>query len=55
MSPGVKNTLIFGVVALVLFFVISTPTESADTVRSALDCLRQGAEALMTFVQNVFS
>ncbi|TWE22139.1 hypothetical protein [Prauserella muralis] len=55
MSPGLKKVLIFGVVALVLFFLITRPTESADAVQSALGWLRDGAEAIITFVQSLFS
>ncbi|WP_298177813.1 hypothetical protein [Saccharomonospora sp.] len=54
MSPGVKKILIFGVVALVLFLLISRPTESADAVRSALAWLQEGAEAIITFFQSLF-
>lgn len=55
MSPGVKKVLVFGVVALVLFLLISRPNESADAVQSALGWLRDGAEAILTFVQSLFS
>src|SRR5690606_9555503 len=55
MSPGLKKILIFGVVALVLFLLISRPTESADAVQTALSWLGDGAEALVTFVQSLFS
>jgi hypothetical protein len=54
MSPGVKKILIFGVVALALFLLISRPTESADAVRSALAWLQEGAEAIITFFQSLF-
>ncbi|WP_187346929.1 hypothetical protein [Saccharomonospora sp. CUA-673] len=55
MSPGLKKILIFGVVALVLFLLITRPTESADAVQTALSWLREGAEAIVTFVQSLFS
>ncbi|SFQ08106.1 hypothetical protein SAMN05421810_104415 [Amycolatopsis arida] len=55
MSPGVKKVLVIGVVALVLFLLISRPTESAEAVQTALGWLRDGAEALLTFVQNLFA
>jgi hypothetical protein len=55
MSPGLKKVLIFGVVALILFFLVTRPTESAEAVRSALGWLQQGAEAIVTFVQSLFA
>lgn len=55
MSPGLKKTIIFSVVAFVLFLLITNPTGSAEAVRTGLDCLRRGAEALVTFVQNLFA
>ncbi|WP_007024748.1 hypothetical protein [Saccharomonospora iraqiensis] len=55
MSPGLKKVLIFGAVALVLFLLVSRPTESAETVRSALSWLRDGAEAIITFFQSLFA
>ncbi|WP_165777450.1 hypothetical protein [Amycolatopsis antarctica] len=55
MSPKVKKVLIVGVIALVLFFLISQPNQSADAVQTALGWLRDGAEAIVTFVKDVFS
>ncbi|MBB3051280.1 hypothetical protein FHS23_002303 [Prauserella isguenensis] len=55
MSPGLKKFLIFGVVALVLFLLISKPTESAEAVQTALSWLGDGAQALVTFVERLFS
>jgi hypothetical protein len=55
MPPNIKKFLIVGVVALVLFFLISRPEESADAVRMALGWLRDGAEAIVTFVQSLFA
>ncbi|WP_216205953.1 hypothetical protein [Amycolatopsis aidingensis] len=55
MSPGIKKILIVGAVALVLFLLISQPNQSAEAVRTALGWLRDGAEAIVTFVENVFS
>ncbi len=55
MSPNIKKFLIFGVVALVLFFLISRPNESADAVQAALGWLRDGAEAIVTFFQSLFA
>lgn len=55
MSPALKKILVIGVVVLILFFLISRPTESADAVHTALGWLRQGAEAILTFVRSLFS
>lgn len=55
MSPNLKKFLIVGVVALVLFFLISKPHESADAVQSALGWLQDGADAIVTFVRSLFS
>jgi hypothetical protein len=41
-------------VALVLFFLISQPIESANFVTNILNWLRQAAEAIITFVQSLF-
>lgn len=50
-----KKIITVLVVALVLFFLISQPTQSADTVTGILDWLREAAEALITFVKSLFS
>ncbi|WP_179956722.1 hypothetical protein [Amycolatopsis anabasis] len=55
MSPNVKKILIVGVIALVLFFLISRPTQSADAVHNVLGWLRDGAEAIVTFVRSLFN
>ncbi|AIJ24971.1 hypothetical protein [Amycolatopsis methanolica] len=55
MSANTKKIVIVAVVALVLFFLITRPTESAEVVRGALGWLRDGAEAIVTFVRSLFS
>ncbi|MDT7726891.1 MAG: hypothetical protein QOI21_3467 [Actinomycetota bacterium] len=55
MSANVKKILIVGVVALVLFFLITQPTESAGAVHNVLGWLKKGAEAIVTFVRTLFS
>ena len=55
MSANAKKILIVAVVALVLFFLISKPTQSADVVHNVLGWLRDGAEAIVTFVRALFS
>jgi hypothetical protein len=41
--------------ALVLFFLITKPTQSADAVHNVLGWLRNGADAIVTFVRSLFS
>jgi len=55
MSPKVKKVLLIGVIALVLFFLITRPNQSADSVHTVLGWLKDGAEAIVTFVRDVFS
>lgn len=42
-------------VALVLFYVITQPAQAAEAVQGILGWLRDGAEAIITFVKNVFA
>ncbi|WP_165436291.1 hypothetical protein [Amycolatopsis suaedae] len=55
MPPALKKILIIGVVVLILFFLISRPEQSANAVHTALGWLRDGAEAIVTFVRSLFS
>jgi cell shape-determining protein MreC len=55
MAASTKKILIVAVVALVLFFLITKPTQSADVVHDILGWLRNGAEAIVTFVRSLFS
>ncbi|GAB3006861.1 hypothetical protein GCM10017788_29650 [Amycolatopsis acidiphila] len=55
MSANAKKIVIVAVVALVLFFLITRPTQSADVVHNVLGWLRDGAEAIVTFVRALFS
>lgn len=55
MSANAKKILIVAVVALVLFFLITRPTQSAAVVHQVLGWLRDGAEAIVTFVRALFS
>ena len=42
-------------IALVLFFVIAQPASAANLVGTIVDWLRSSAEAVITFVSNVFN
>ncbi|HET6504600.1 MAG TPA: hypothetical protein VFG87_27950 [Amycolatopsis sp.] len=55
MSANTKKVLIVVVVAFVLFFLITRPTQSADVVHNILGWLRNGAEAIVTFVRSLFA
>jgi hypothetical protein len=55
MSPNVKKILTVGVVALVLFFLITRPVQSAAAVHNVLGWLGIGAAAIMTFVRSLFA
>jgi len=50
-----KKVLMLVGVALVLFYVITQPGPAADLFQSILGWLREGAEAIITFVQNIFA
>lgn len=55
MSGNTKKIVIVAVVALALFFLVTRPNESADVVHNALGWLRNGAEAIVTFMRSLFS
>jgi hypothetical protein len=55
MSPNVKKILIVGVVAFVLFFLITRPVQSAAAVHNVLGWLGIGTEAIVTFVRSLFA
>lgn len=42
-------------VALILFVVITQPVWSASAVQGILGTLRDGGEAIITFMKNVFN
>lgn len=50
-----KKVLMLVGVALVLFYVITQPGPAAQAVQDILGWLREGAEAIIVFVQNVFA
>jgi hypothetical protein len=49
-----KKGLIIVGAALIAFFLISQPVQSADLVNQILLGLKNAAEALITFVRSVF-
>ena len=50
-----KKAMMLVGVALVLFYVITQPTQAAEAVQSLLGWLRDGAEAIITFMRNLFA
>jgi hypothetical protein len=50
-----KKAMMLVAVALILFYVITQPTQAAEAVQGILGWLREGAEAIITFVKNVFA
>jgi hypothetical protein len=51
---NVKKALIISGAALVVFFLVTQPVQSAALVTSILNTLRDAAEAVITFVRSVF-
>lgn len=50
-----KKAMIVVGVALVLFYVITQPTQAAAAVQDLLGWLEDGAEAIITFMTNLFA
>ncbi|MGH3439935.1 MAG: hypothetical protein ACRDRN_26265 [Sciscionella sp.] len=50
-----KKAVVLVVVALVLFFLITQPTQSAHAVTNVLGWLKQAAEAVILFVRSLFA
>jgi hypothetical protein len=50
---NLKKLLVWGGVALVLFFLISAPTQASGLVTHVLDLLKNGATAIVTFVKTL--
>jgi len=52
---NVKKVAILVGVALLLFYVITQPTQAAGMFQGILSWLRDGAEAIITFLKNLFA
>jgi hypothetical protein len=50
-----KKAMILVGVALVLFYVITQPAQAAEAVQGILGWLEDGAEAIITFMRNLFA
>ena len=51
---NLKKLLTWAGIALVLFFLISAPTQASGLVTNILNLLKNGAESIVTFVQSLF-
>lgn len=54
MSPKLKKVLLWTGIALLVFFLISQPGQSATLVGTILNDLKHWAEAVITFVTSIF-
>jgi hypothetical protein len=52
---NVKKILLVGVVALLLFVMISSPQRAAGGVHDAMGWLKDAAQAIIDFIGKVFS
>jgi hypothetical protein len=48
-----KKLLTFLVIAFAVFYLLSSPRDAAEAVRSALDGLQAAGESLTTFFKNL--
>jgi hypothetical protein len=55
LEVNAKKVATLAAVALVLFLLITQPVESAAAVQQVLAWLRQGAEAIITFLRSLFA
>lgn len=51
---NLKKILTWAGIALLLFFLVTQPTQSAGLVNNILNTFKDAAEALITFVKNLF-
>jgi hypothetical protein len=54
-AVNLKKLLTWVAVILVLFFLITAPTQASGLVTNILDWLKEAATAVITFVQSLFS
>jgi hypothetical protein len=53
-AMNAKKAMMLVGVALILFYVITQPTQAAQAVQGILGWLKDGAEAIITFMKNLF-
>jgi hypothetical protein len=54
-SVNVQRLIVVVVVVFVVFYVITQPTQSANAVHTILGWLKNGADALITFIRGLFA
>lgn len=52
---NLKKIIVLLVVAFLVFFLITEPSQSATAVQNVLNWLKNGAEAIITFVKSLFA
>jgi hypothetical protein len=53
-NANVKKILTITGVVLLIYFVVSQPNEAAGMVQNGVSLLKDGADALVTFMQSLF-
>ncbi|MHA6802528.1 hypothetical protein [Salinifilum ghardaiensis] len=53
-TVNIKKILTWTVVAFLLFFLFSSPTQASDLVTGILGSLRSAAQSVITFMENLF-
>lgn len=51
---NIKKILTWAGIAFLLFFLISSPSQASEVVNGILASLQQAAEAVITFMRNLF-
>jgi hypothetical protein len=54
-NVNLKKILTWAAVALVLFFLITSPTQASGLVTHILDLLKNAAAAIVSFVRTLFA
>ncbi len=54
MTKGTKKLLSGIVIALLLYYLVTQPTDAANAVSGLFDLLQQAAESFIVFLRNVF-
>lgn len=54
-KPSTKKYLTWIVIALVLFYIFRNPTQAAESVQAGVARLQDVAEAVITFMQSLFT
>ncbi len=52
---NLKKVVLFAVVGVIVFFILTQPAVAAHIVNSVLETLKEWAVAIITFVKGLFS